>query len=513
MKNKKINKKSKKILMIVGIILIVIIIILNIITNNLKKVPDNNKEQETISLNGFKTIEDVFKYYGCQYIKETKSKDKAFVKDFYVKFKYNTFEGEESNKRYYENVISISSQFVNGSFRILDESKNLVIEIIKVNQKGIVSCTYKINGEADYFDKRTSKIELKNHEEVKKTTMEINSIHLNQIKENKWDRSKVDLGSKDSSFDNYDIYFDEGMEVRTISGKVYNIIFTKKYLNEVVSGIKVGTEFNEIISKLGNPTFGFKDGDYIGYKDSEIYVFFFKDKISIYKYNEKTDMEEFDELLTKYVNKKIDIKKFMNELTYLWPDYEEYKYNSKYIYINYPIQGIRIEMDSDTPLGIEIYKNCNITENISKLIEEGKITSRIKYDLNEETLKEREQKINDEYIYISQLLVSGEERQNLISNLYYSYLFKDNGIITKVLFISKNEEIPNTEFKEKINQGFFINDETFVYSIKNKGIYALNVINKNITEIITGKENFELKGYKDNLLKYDEEQTININVE
>ena len=47
----------------------------------------------------------------------------------------------------------------------------------------------------------------------------------------------------------------------------------------------------------------------------------------------------------------------MNELTYLWPDYEEYKYNANYIYINYPSKGINIEMNSNISAGIKIYKN------------------------------------------------------------------------------------------------------------------------------------------------------------
>ena len=37
----------------------------------------------------------------------------------------------------------------------------------------------------------------------------------------------------------YDIYFDEGYEVRTIQGRVFNIVFTKKYNKPVIEGFKL----------------------------------------------------------------------------------------------------------------------------------------------------------------------------------------------------------------------------------------------------------------------------------
>ena len=98
------------------------------------------------------------------------------------------------------------------------------------------------------------------------------------------------------------------------------------------------------------------------------------------------------------------------------------------------------------------------------------------------------------------------EESQMKSDLYHSYLVEENGVITNVLFISKNENNPNTELNEKINQGFFISDEIFVYSIKYEGIYAINVITKDKTTLVTGKEEFKLEEFKDNILKYDDKQ-------
>ena len=60
-----------------------------------------NENQEIVDAYGFKTVEDVLNYYGCKLIKETKSKDSKYSKDIYVNFKYDTFEGDESKKRFF----------------------------------------------------------------------------------------------------------------------------------------------------------------------------------------------------------------------------------------------------------------------------------------------------------------------------------------------------------------------------------------------------------------------------
>ena len=98
-----------------------------------------------------------------------------------------------------------------------------------------------------------------------------------------------------------------------------------------------------------------------------------------------------------------------------------------------------------------------------------------------------------------------EKGSNIYTDLAENY-------INKVYFTSKVSEYPNRELNEKINQGFFANDNTYVYSIENKGIYTYDVISGNKNTIITGEETFELKEYDNGLLSYDEKQ-INLNLE
>lgn len=433
-KRRKLNKDTKKYI-ITALIFIFIIIILGLLLNYLENKSSNNTNNSEYS-----SIKEIVEKYGCKYIKENKSKEDDFALDIYLKFKYNTFEGNESKQRFYENVIGILTNFINNNFRLIDEERNLVISVTKNNVSDNSVYSYLVNGVDNYFNKNESKI-LLNSKNEKDTNISIDSKILNNLIQNNWSKDVINLENKNSTFDGYDIYFDEGIEVKIISKKIHNIVFTTKFTNPVINGIIPGTDFKRIISILGEPIYGIEDGQYIGYKNENMYVFFTNESICIYR-NEIVEMKEFEILLNKYIAKEIELKEFMNELTYLWDDYDEYRYNSNFIYINYPLKGIKIEMDYENSLGILIYNNCNVTEGIKELIENGKITGALKENLVDISFLNRINKL-DEYKYVSTLNVN--ENGTLDSNLYYSVI-QDS----KVLFISKNSEIANKELNENI---------------------------------------------------------------
>ena len=501
MKKKELNKKSKKIIMLIIAILIGILII-NSIINILERLSNNKEENQGIlNSNDFNNIEDVLNYYGCKLIKEVKSKDTNFSKDIYVEFKYNTFEGEESKKKFYENVISNIIKVEKNNYRLIDESKKLLIEVKKyTNSNGTTNYYYIINGEENYFVNQESRLSLKNYKKVSTINLQINSNILNNLIQNKW--QPINFGTKESNFEKYDIYFDEGIKVRKISEKVYNVIFTIKNEEEIVNGIKVGTTFEEIIKKLGKPIFGTQEENVIGYKNEDIYIFFSEEEISIYR-NEEYNTQQFEKLLNKYINKEIDVKEFMNELTYLWKDYSSYTYDSNYINISYPLKGIKIEMQSDTSKGIEIYNNYQNISEIEEYINTNKITGKFEYDLV--YLEEVARKNSDsEHLY----LTSTQQEYNLIpseSNLY-GYYIKGN----QVNFISKDKTRPNETLNESINTSFWYTDTKYIYSIKNKGIYLYDLNNKTKTIIAEGNEEYTFEKYENDILTYDEGKTIQI---
>ena len=55
-----------------------------------------------------------------------------------------------------------------------------------------------------------------------------------------------------------------------------------------------------------------------------MYVFFEKGQISVYR-NIKENYDSFFELVDRFLNGEYNFLKFMNELTYIWTDYDEEK--------------------------------------------------------------------------------------------------------------------------------------------------------------------------------------------
>lgn len=490
----KLNKDTKK-LILVSLILIVIIILLSCVEKILENKNDSINSQNIIE---YSSIEEILEKYGCTYIKETKSKKDNFYLDIYMKFKYDTFEKNESQERHYDNVIRVLAAFLNNNFRLIDESRSLEIEAYK----GENSYKYIINGDDDYFANQRSKNTLKNYNEENISTLQINSNILLELIKNDWNDSNINFGSKDSIFENYDIYFDEGIEVREISKKVYNIIFNNKCDLDIVNNIKPGTAISEIISKLGNPTFGTKEERLIGYKAKEFYIFFSENEISIYR-NEKVDMTKFENLVKKYANNEIELKKFMNELTYLWNDYSKYDYNERFIDISYPLKGVSIQMDYDNSKNIQIYNNYANLEGVKELIEKNKITGKLDQNLvyleEIDRIAKKEQLL---YICSMQLEYSKIKKE---SNLYAYYI--EN---SEIVFVSKDGNNPNISISDNINTGFWYEDTKFIYSVKGKGIFLYDVINQTKTMLLKGTEEYTFESYENNVLTYDKDKMIQI---
>ena len=78
-------------------------------------------------------------------------------------------------------------------------------------------------------------------------------------------------------------------------------------------------------------------------------------------------------------------------------------------------------------------------------------------------------------------------------------------------FISINKQYPNSELREKFYYGVWYDDNTFIYSVKNKGIYMYNAENRTYATIIEGNNSFELIEVINNILYYDN-TSIDLNI-
>lgn len=498
-KDQKIKSYKKRV-----VFLIMVIFILILVSFFALKTLENNVSNE-LTYNTIKTIKDVIEYYDSTYISETENKNGDFKLDVYLKFKmlpYN--EDETSNERYYMALIEDGARVLKyKNFRLYDSENDIKVEVICKNNKII---SIKINDIEDYFVYMDSQISLKKYVEIPTTYLNVQSPVLQSCIDNNW--SNVYFGERDSIFKGYNIYHAEGIKARNIDGRIYNVIFTKNYNGAIVDDLFPGIDFQSIEAKLGTPSF--KNGEIIGYKNENFYIFFTETEISVYR-NEKVNVDDFFALADKFLVDEIDLLDFMNELTYIWPDYSEYNYASNYMYISYPLKGIEISVNYSDTNGILLYNNIRgILPNIEKYLKNTNFVSRLKLDLVYEAEKARFKEQNNQLELCKKYEESLEEEQKNItknSEKYRIYPLKDsNGTTYSMYFISSQGDAPNRELNDSIHSYIWITNDLLVYSRPKAGLFKYNLVNGRVERFLTGDEEFNIKGFENGILKYDDKE-------
>ena len=504
------NEKYRKKLINLMVVLLVFLFIFLI---SLASINAKNKEKEQSKLGGaFSSIQEILEYYGCKYIKERDSELERFSIDIYTTFKMDLFTDDESNEDFYNNVINAIANFLNyRSFRMIDEnkdsSKDDKIEIQVICDGSKVKTIY-INGIEDYFIYMDSQIALKKYKELKISDISVQAPELLNCIQNNWS-TNTDFGTRETIFQDYFIYFDEGLEVRKISGKIYNVIFTKKYENPVVNGFTVGTESGIIKGKMGTPTFQSSDGNIIGYKGKDIYVFFEQDQISIYRNTEESGFDEFFKLVDQFLDDEYTFLEFMNELTYIWPDYEEYTYDENTVFISYPNKGLDIKLNYDNISGIVLYNNIGVSQKIAnEYLKHTEFLAQLQMDNIYNAEARRVNHINNFKEKCDEYKEKYESEDNKNHGNIYDYYMKmsDNESIMCIYYISQDEKYPNCELSENIDSYIWLNEYCFVYGVVGKGLYYYDLKNQIRGVLVTGSDDFEIHSYENGILSYDEQK-------
>lgn len=492
-------------------IIIVLCVLIVVLSLCLLKGYTTKKQEETIkqytNIKDFKTVEEVLIYKDCKYIRQVNSKTEGYEIDIYTEFKYDLFTGKESNKVFFDNLIGMVANVLNNrNFILIDNSKNIVIQVSCNKEEKTIDRVI-INGEINYFEKQETKNSINNYKAIQTTNVTINSLELKKVIDGNWQTSKINLGTQESIFNKYDIYFDEGIEIRSVYKKIFNLVFTANYKNNVINEIKVGTNFETIKKSLGEPAF--ETTKLLGYKTKEFYIFFLENEISIYRV-EQYNTEQFGEWIKSFDESAI--RKSVSNLTDIWPDYDKYENNENYIEIVYSLKGVKVQFNVTSEQGVVIYNNYT-----------GKILDKTIFELKETELPEIV------YMKLDEDLVYKSEIERIATKEHYSYVYslelqemenKENKIsknyiyvisLDSAKFISKDGKNANSELNESIDTYLWLNDDIFAFSVSGKGIYLYNVANRKKIKVIEGKEKFEIKEYKNNILKYDEEQ-IKINL-
>lgn len=476
------------------------------------------EEKTYDSLEDFETVQEVAQYMDCEYIKEISSPNEKFDLDIYLKFKCDLYTEGASNEEYFYRAAVLFAQ-VTGykKIRLIDDSRNLVLAIVG-NGKKIVQ--FFINGNDNYYGDNDTIKALENYKEQNISRMEIKSEILKKLIENEWNFENINFGTQETTYDGYEIYFDEGIEVKKLGTKVFNLVFTDKYEEEIVNNLKVNSNSEEIEKSLGEPSFGKVGENIIGYKAENMYIFFEKNRVSIYP-SEKVESEhEFLTLLENF-RQNVDVKKFVSGVTDLWPNFDKYNYDSDYVDLVYSLKGIKIEFNTQRDTGVTFYNNYS-GSYISDLRANTSDLPNYTYfkDENLVFLKERTNYSGihnysaalKDYLYVKSQVQFYPGNDNNNDNMY----LKDSNkffIVGEVFphtlkILSVNGDYPPNEIDGLINDYLWIDDINLAYSIKNKGIYIYNAETREITTFIEGNSDFDLKKYENSVLYYDNSYAI-----
>lgn len=348
------------------------------------------------------------------------------------------------------------------------------------------------------------------------SNVKIKSKVLKSLIENSWHDG--DFGKKESTFDGYDIFFDEGLEVKKVDGQVYNIVFTEKYEKNIINNIKADTKLEEIITELGEPKFGGKGIGLIGYELDNLYIFFNGRQASVYG-NINVENISID-----FFKDSISVEsEFVNTLMENWNDFDNYTEsvygeNEKYILINYTHKGIRVSVMNEK-IEIIVYNNCNLKIPENDIYDVKIKNKNLVYEIEEE----RQNSIhNREYAY-DQYQSSynnlppefdydeTEQEFKFLQSTKFLDLQKDYNDIGeyKLLFVSIDGEFANSEIDFYVTSNIWVDNYNTVYGVKDKGIYLYNVKTREKSILREGTGDFIIQGItKDNILKYDNNQIL-----
>lgn len=512
------KRNIKKILIIALILLAAIIIVRTLVVQAIERA--NMETKVYTSVTDFKSIKEIAEYMGCTYIKQEKSTSEAYDTDIYLKFKYALYTDEVSNEEYYYRMIALMLGYLNyQNIRLIDQENDVVIAVQADSQEQEIT-NLLINGKTNYFATQEALKSIEQYQTFDIAEIEVQAQELKELISKGWVTKEVSFGTKESNFDDYDIYFEEGIEVKTINKKVFNIVFTEKYEKEVVNGIKVNTSFEEIKKILGTPTFSHenyvenrqKDIGYIGYKGKDIYIFFSENEISIYRV-EKTDTTTGLADAIKTFNQDAELRAFISKITDMWADYDFYGYDDNNLILKYSLRGIKIAF-TPSESGVYVYNNYN------GYIADGVTVEEIT-DNTELIPKNVNMQIDEDLVDLyeeNRIMIYNNRYKNIAMDApdYATQKFSISVGDDAISFVSVSREYPNSIVNKKTSIFIKYSDIEFIFDDDENNIYKYDATTQKLTNLsedtdiltVNNKKFLCLKGT--GIYAYDlENQTLN----
>jgi len=334
-----------------------------------------------------KELSSVLDKTGTKLLKVEGSKEKEYKIDIYLKFGQQPSEDENSNKEYFEYLMTLINPILKKkSFRLIDKDKDMIIRG-KFNANGIIK--YIVNNDVNYFANIAS---LENIGNLPKESDLINPVikspELIDLLNNDWNRNtSKTIGKITRSVQNVDYYDNNGYSIKMIDGKVAAIIFNKNYNKEVFEGIYPGMPENDF--KYNNIYTG-NEGELQGFEATMYTVYYYNNEIFVTrkKAYDANKNEEFERIVNDLLKNK-DYNQFYKKVIEIYPDFYIKRIKPNSIYISFPLEGFEIKYNyqstdwSEKETGIYVYSNYRgkvyWNKTLQDIIKENRIqTNQIK---------------------------------------------------------------------------------------------------------------------------------------
>ena len=457
----------------------------------------------------FTNITELCEHYGVDFYSRGPSDDEDYFYDIAVSF-HKGLENEDgtSNEEFFMAMIKAINPIINYvSYRFVDNSQNLIIAV-KMEDKKIALIT--VNGVENYFEVNAEIAALKDYVEIPETELVPESFELVGLEMYKWNASSI-LDTDFVWYKGTKQYFEKGYITKERDDKVLSIVFTNRYTKPVLNGIMVDSDMDYKRAALGKPAFADEDNEIIGYKGKTFYAFLTKDTIAIYRRVED-DYDLFINLANSLVKKEITLNQFVDKLTDIWADYDTYELGTDHLLLTYPQRGVAVKFNYDNRDSIIFYNNCKLDESKMKELtnSSGNFLLQRKIDLTDEVatkyLKESKEEIEKCKEFVEK---NKTELNPLVNSIYGVYADYDaNNRILKLYFVSKDGKNPNRELMDNVDTFAWLNDDVFLYSVENKGIYYCNLKTGKNGTVKLGTDYFKIVNCLNGLLSYDNKKII-----
>ncbi len=500
-------KNKDKVIIVISILVIVLLIwiVVHVV----------NEQNSNVSKGEFNSIKEVLNYMDTKYIKQKNSKQDGFDREIYLTFKFPPIDENGTIYENYYNEVTTGIAEVLGyiNFILVDEKNNINIKVECDKDKKIIS-SFIVNNDKNYFAKLESKNETATYVKEEKKKVTINSSLLNNIVKNNWNSNNIKFGSKISTVDNYDIYFNEGLKVRIIDDTVFNIIFTNKYSGEIVDGIKTSMSIDDIVKKMGNPNYGSIGEGLIGYACDKMYVFCSSNSISIYPYIDYSESKKISMLIdsfSSYLPESYgEFIALFSESSQNAPILDKYEYlPDNGLIVQSSLMGIQFAFNTSKKDGIYFYSNFDgylYGDKRLSDIASGNLSINYSnvYIENENLIYKNEKERTTKYIYdIDSGLSNGKFEIYFVSSFNKSI---NSYGLDGINVVVKNNIYPDFNINNIVKTPLIVSDYKFVYSVENSGIYLCDVSTREQKSVVTGEGKFNIKEYKDGILKYDDKE-------